>query len=368
MQSYRPQSYRTQQIRFCTSRDGTRIAYAISGTGPPMVRAAHWINHLKLDWDSPFWRPMLSALMRHHTLIRYDLRGAGLSDRDGVDISLEKHVEDLEAVVEAAGVDYFPLFAVTGGTHIAMRYAVRHPGRVSHLILYASASRGRLARAAGRDSEEADAQLKLIEFGWSSENPAFRQLHTTQFMPEATPEQSQAFTELMRHTTSPTTAAALLRAFWSVDNREIAPRIQCPTLVLHPRSDPRIPFEQGRLLAGLIPRARFAPLESGNHLLLENEPAWRQFIDEIDDFLPPPPRQSSGTADPAFDGLTGREHDVLELVAQGLDNDSIGSLLGTSAKTVRNQVSTIFSKLGVNSRAQAIVRAREAGFGRKMVR
>jgi pimeloyl-ACP methyl ester carboxylesterase/DNA-binding CsgD family transcriptional regulator len=358
-------SYRAQQIRFCTSRDGTRIAYAIGGAGPPLVRAAHWINHLKLDWDSPFWRPMLSTLMRHHTLIRYDLRGAGLSDRDDVEISLDRHVEDLEAVVEAAGVEHFPLVAVTGGTHIAMRYAVRHPERVSHLVLYASTARGRLVRAAGRDSEEAHAQLKLIEFGWSSENPAFRQLQTTQFMPTATPEQSHTFTELMRETTSPATAAALLREFWLVDNREIAARIQCPTLVLHPRADPRIPFEQGRLLAGLIPGARFAPLESANHLLMENEPAWQQFIGELDDFLPAPPAKPPDAAEPALNGLTAREHDVLELVAQGLDNDAIGSRLGTSAKTVRNQVSIIFSKLGVNSRAQAIVRAREAGFGRK---
>jgi pimeloyl-ACP methyl ester carboxylesterase len=186
------------------------------------------------------------------------LRGAGLSDRDDVDISLDKHVDDLEAVVDATALNRFPLFGLAGGVHVALRYAVRHPERVSHLVLYAGSTRGRLARAATHPQvEEAEAQLKLIELGWGSDNPAFRQLHTTQFIPDAAPEQSRAFTELMRRMAAPATAAGLLRVFWLADNREIALHIQCPTLVLHPRDDPRVPFEQGRLLAGLVPGARF---------------------------------------------------------------------------------------------------------------
>jgi pimeloyl-ACP methyl ester carboxylesterase/DNA-binding CsgD family transcriptional regulator len=355
-----------QQIRFCTSRDGARIAYATCGVGPPLVWAAHWVHHLKYDWDNPIWRPWLLLLTRRHTLIRYDLRGAGLSDRNGIDICLDKHVDDLEAVIEAAGIDRFPLLGVTGGAHIAIRYAVRHPGRVSHLVLYAGATQGRLARGTTRAHvEEAEAQLKLIELGLGNDNPAFRQLHTTQFIPDATPEQSHAFTEFMREPTAPATAASLLRVFWSADNRDIAPRIQCPTLVLHPGEDSRIPFEQGRMLAGLIPDARFVPLESRNHLLVENEAAWKQFVEALDEFLPEVAAKPACAADPLFDGLTARENEVLERLAQGLDNAAIASHLGISEKTVRNQVSIIFSKLGVNSRAQAIVRARDAGFGRR---
>ena len=330
------------------------------------MRAAQLTTHLKLDFDSPVGRPLLSLLMQRHTLVRYDSRGTGLSDRDGVEISLEKHIEDLEAVVEAAKIERFALCGFSGGVPIAMRYVIRHPERVSQLVLYAGATQGRLARGKTREHfEEAEAQLKLIEFGWNNESPAFRQLHTMHSYPDTTQEQSRIITELMRGTTSPAIAAALLRVFWTVDNREAAARIKCPTLVLHAREDPRIPFEQGRMLAALIPGARFAPLESRNHLLVENETAWQQFAHELNDFLLTPSAASPGGL--LQDDLTNREHQVLDLIAQGLGNNAIAGRLGISEKTVRNQVSTIFSKLGVSSRAQAIVWAREAGFGKKPI-
>ena len=353
----------TQQIRFCQSFDSTRIAYTIEGSGPPLVRVPHWLNHLRLDWDSPFWRPLLSVLMQRYTLVRYDLRGAGLSDREGAEISLEKHVEDLETIIEVAGAQRFALFAVTGGVHIALRYAARYPERVSHLVLYAGSTRGRMASGVARDIEECEAQLKLIELGWSLDNPAFRQLQTTQFIPDATPDQSKALTELMRLTSTPASAAALLRGFWTSDNRDIAPQIKCPTIVFHPREDPRIPFEQGRQLAALIPGARFVPLESRNHLLVENEQAWEQFIEALDSFLPSASETTDVGGAQFVKDLTAREFEVLELLAQGFDNSEIAGRLGTRAKTVRNQLSIIFSKLGVNSRGQAIIRARNAGLG-----
>jgi pimeloyl-ACP methyl ester carboxylesterase/DNA-binding CsgD family transcriptional regulator len=355
-----------QQIRFCTSRDGTRVAFAFSGAGPSLVRAAQWISHLDFDRDNPVIGPWLSLLARRHTLIRYDPRGCGLSDREDVGFSLPKQIEDLEAVVEATGLKRFVLFGATAGGITATAYAARHPERVSHLIVYGGFGRGRFVRTTHKDTkdtEEAELQLKTIELGWGSENPAFRQIHISQLIPDATAEQSRALTDLMRISMSPANAANILRLYFGADLREIAPKVRCPTLVLHARQDARIPFEEGRLLAGLIPGARFVSLESRNHLLLENEPAWQRLAEEIEYFL------STQQAKPSdrllFNRLTAREHDVLELLAQGLDNGTIATKLGTSEKTVRNQVSTIFGKLGVSSRAEAIVRARDAGFGRE---
>jgi pimeloyl-ACP methyl ester carboxylesterase/DNA-binding CsgD family transcriptional regulator len=353
-------SLATQQIRFCRSRDGTRIAYATCGTGPVLVRAAHWVGHLKLDWDNPVWRPWLSMLSRRHTLIRYDARGCGLSDRNSVDFALERHVEDLEAVVDAAGVRRFVLFGIAGGGFISLTYATRHADRVSHLALHGTAAVSKFGRG---DVEDAHIQIKAFELGWANENPAFRQLFTSQLLPDATAEQFRAFNDLIRVTTTPANAARILRTFYEADLREVAPRVRCPTLVTHTREDGRVPFEQGLALAGLIPGAQFVPLESRNHLLLEGEPAWRHFVEALDAFLPTAPAEQADVA--ALDDLTARENEVLERLAQGLDNAAIARHLGISEKTVRNQVSIIFSKLGVNSRAQAIVRARDAGFGRR---
>jgi pimeloyl-ACP methyl ester carboxylesterase/DNA-binding CsgD family transcriptional regulator len=351
-----------QQIRFCSSRDGTRIAFASLGGGPPLVRAAQWISHLDLDRDNPIIGPWISLLARRHRLIRYDPRGCGLSDRDGVGLSLAKQVEDLEAVVEAAGLKRFVLFGATAGAVTAVAYAARHPERVSRLIVYGGFGRGRFVRTTRQDAEEAELQLKATELGWDSENPAFRQIHISQLIPDATTEQSRSLTDLMRTSMSPSYAADILRLYFAADLREIAPSVRCPTLVLHARQDARVPFEEGRSLAGLMPDAQFASLESRNHMLLENEPAWSELTQELDRFLSAPQIKPSDRL--LLEQLTTREHDVLELLAQGLDNGAIAVRLGTSKKTVRNQVSTLFGKLGVTSRGQAIVRARDAGFGR----
>jgi len=352
----------TQKIRFCKSRDGTRIAYAINGSGPPLVRAAHWISHLNLDWQNPVWRPWLSMFSERHTLISYDARGCGLSDREQVEFTLDKHVEDLEAVIDAAAVKQFALFGMAGGGSIAVTYAVRHPERVSHLVLHGVPAVSKLARG---DLEHGHTEIKAFEFGWGKENPAFRQLFTSQLLPGATAEQFHAFNDLIRIATSPANAARILRVFYEVTLREIAPLVRCPTLVTHVREDGRVPFDQGRDLASLIPDARFVPLESRNHLLLEDEPAWQKFVDEFNDFLPASPAKPVNELDPLTNDLTEREREVLELVAQGLDNRTIGGRLGITEKTVRNHVSMLLSKLCVTSRAQAIVRAREAGYGHK---
>jgi pimeloyl-ACP methyl ester carboxylesterase/DNA-binding CsgD family transcriptional regulator len=352
-----------QQIQFCTSRDGTRIAYARCGSGPPLLWIGHWIRHLELDWENPVWRPWLSLLTRRHTVIRYDWRGCGLSDRDGIQFSLKKHVEDLEAVVAAAGLDRFILFACAGGATMSMRYVSRHLDRVSRLVLYGSQTRGPIARGMNPETAlETHVHFKMVELGWDDDRPAYRQFLTMLHMPDASSDLLRKYDDLLRRTTSPSNAAALLQAFFEADVLDDIPEIRCPTLVLHAREDAIIPFDEGRRVASLIPGAQFVPLESRNHLLLENEPAWKQFVAAIAAFLPGGALEGQG-----FEDLTARERDIVELMAQGLDNGDIAARLKIADKTVRNHVSMIFSKLSVDSRAQTVAQARAAGFGHRMV-
>jgi len=354
------------QVRFCASQDGTRIAFATSGAGPPLVRAAHWLSHLNHEVNCPLWGPWLEVLAQRHTLVRYDGRGTGLSDWDANDFSLDRCVEDLEAVIESSKINRFVLFGATIGAITALAYAARHPERVTHLVIIGGFSVGRMARNPTPEQiEETQVEIKSIELGWAADNPAFRQLFTSLFIPDAIDVQTRSLNELMRISTSPEFAIKRLRPYHYVDVREIAKKVQCPTLVFHSRSDARIPFEQGRALATLIPGARFVPLESRNHWVVSTEPAWQTFVGELEDFLPSVQGLPNGAQLAVLDELTRRELQVLELVAGGLDNGMIGERLGISDKTVRNHVSTVFSKLGVNSRAQAIVWARDAGFGRK---
>jgi len=354
-----------QDIRFCTSRDGVSIAYAVSGRGAPLVKAANWLSHLEYDWQTSFWRPWLDALSSHNTFVRYDERGCGLSDRAPQELSLDAWVGDLEAVADAAGLDRFALLGMSQGGAIAVEYARRHPERVSHLILYGAYARGRLRRdPTPQDRAEFETQIKLVEVGWGSQDPAYRTVFGQQFFPEGTLEQFREFAELSRISSSPEIAARLLRAFAEVDVRESASCVRSPTLVLHAKNDLRVSFEEGRLVAKLIPGARFVPLESRNHVLTEREPAWPVFLAAVRQFLAEPARGAADRAPVDFSVLSARERDVLELVAQGLDNAAIAERVYLSEKTVRNHVSSILEKLGVPSRALAIVRAREAGFAR----
>ncbi len=349
----------TQQIRFCTAFDGVRLAYATAGKGPPLVRAAHWMTHLERDWESPVWRPWLDGLARDNTLVRYDQRGCGLSDRDVRDISFDAWLADLESVVAAAGLARFALLGASQSASVAIAYAAKHPQRVSHLIVYGGFARGRLQRGSREQAEEVEVQRGLIRVGWGRDDTAFRQFFTTQFLPDGTPEQIASFNEYQRHSGSPQTAERIFATTNAVDVTGLAPTVRVPTLVLHGRDDKRVPFEEGRLIASLVPGARFVPLESRNHVLLANEPAWLRFLAEVRAFL----RAGDPKAGTTFPELTPREREVLELLARGLANDEIAGRLGITSKTVRNQVSALFDKLGVGSRAQAIVKAREAGLG-----
>jgi pimeloyl-ACP methyl ester carboxylesterase/DNA-binding CsgD family transcriptional regulator len=354
-----------QQIRFCRSRDGTRLAYALCGSGPPLVWIGHWIRHLDLDWNCLIWRPWLSMLSRDFTVIRFDWRGCGLSDRHAVDYSHEKYLEDCEAVVEAAQLRSFIMIGMAHGGNTAISYAARHPERVSQLGLSGTQASGWSFRAKSpQQIETREIRLRMIELGWPNDNPAYGQFFTMLHMPDAAPEQIRSYNDLLRQTTSSETAIKLVRSFWQTDVRAALSQVRCPTLVLHAREDAIIPFNEGREVASLIPDAHFVPLESRNHIIVETEPAWRQMVEALGRFLP----ASAPAAAKPLDELTARECEVLDLVAQGLDNGVIAARLKITDKTVRNHVSIIFDKLGVTSRAQAVAFARDAGLGQRNAR
>ena len=270
-----------QEVHFCTASDGVRIAYAVAGQGPPLVKAANWLNHLEYDWQSPIWSELLHELAASHRLVRYDERGNGLSDWDVDDISFEAFVRDLESVVDAAGLGRFALLGISQGCAVSIVYAIRHPERISHLVLYGGFARGR----ARRDPEHARTLLSLVKQGWGQENPAFRQFFTSLFFPEGTPEQMQWFNDLQRITTSPENAVRIMEATGELDISDLLPQVRVPTLVLHCRNDAAVVLDEGRRLAAGIPGAKFVALESRNHLVLESEPAWEKFIGEIKTFL-----------------------------------------------------------------------------------
>jgi pimeloyl-ACP methyl ester carboxylesterase/DNA-binding winged helix-turn-helix (wHTH) protein len=276
----------SQQIRFCAARDGTRLAYATIGTGPPLVKAANWLSHLDYDWESPVWRHWLFELSRRFRLVRYDERGCGLSDRDVPRFSFDDWVQDLETVVDAAGLDRFPLLGISQGGPVAVAYAVRHPDRVSRLVLLGSFAQGRRARATTpEETQLANARIDLIRLGWGQPDPTYRQTFVARFLPEATQDQWRAFDELQRRSTSADNAWRFVDTFADIDITGIAGDVTAPTLVCCSRREPDNNFEQSRLLSTLIPDSRLVPLDSANHLLPEQDPAWPRFLAEMDGFL-----------------------------------------------------------------------------------
>ena len=274
-----------QEVHFCTAPDGVRIAHAAVGNGPPLVKTANYLNHLEYDWESPIFSPLLHALAGQHRLVRYDARGNGLSDWEVADFSFEAFVRDLETVVEASGIERFPLFGMSQGAAIAVAYAVRHPERVSRLVLYGGFARGRRKRGSAQEVATSEAVLTLLRQGWGQDNPAMRQMFTSLFFPEGTAEQMRWFNDLQRITTSGDNAARLRLAVDEIDVTDLLPQVKVPTLVLHCRDDAMQPFEEGRRLAAGIPGARFVALEGRNHMVLETDPAWPRFVGEILGFL-----------------------------------------------------------------------------------
>jgi pimeloyl-ACP methyl ester carboxylesterase/DNA-binding CsgD family transcriptional regulator len=281
-------------------------------------------------------------------VLRYDERGCGLSDRDAEDVSLDARVADLTAVIDAAGFEKVALLGISQGGPVAVAFAARHPERVSHLVLFATFARGRLMRdPSSLDREQAELMSSLIRMGWGQGLSAFRRLFTTLFIPDASPEQMEWFDELQRVTADPETAVRIRHARNRDEVTDEATRVACPTLVMHPREDALVPFAEGRLLATLIPGARFVPLESRNHILLGDEPAWTQFRAELRSFLGPtelpPPAE--------LPELSNRELEVLALVAEGLSNEEVAARLYLSVRTVERHLSNIYAKLRVSGKA-----------------
>jgi pimeloyl-ACP methyl ester carboxylesterase/DNA-binding CsgD family transcriptional regulator len=352
-----------QSIRYLKTRDGVRLAWAALGQGPALVKAANWLSHLTYDLESPVWRHWIEFLSQHFRLIRYDERGSGMSDWEAADLSPVRWGEDLEAVIEASDPgEQFVLLGISQGAAAAITYAVRHPQRISRLILYGGFSIGWAQRPESEGYRRYRAIVDLVQLGWGKDNPAFRQLFTAQFVPGASPEQFTWFNELCRRTTTPEIATRLLAARGELNVRDLLAQVCVPTLVLHARGDEIVPFEAGRQLAAEIPNAEFAPLDSCNHILLSEEPAWAQFRDAVLEFTGRP--RTGGAEDPLLATLSVRERQILAAVVSGQSNAQIGATLFVSEKTVRNSLTRIFEKLGVHTRTQAAVLARDRGFSR----
>lgn len=273
-----------QKIRFCTAADGVRIAYASVGGGPPLVKAANWLNHLELDWDAPIWAPLFRELARDHCFIRYDERGNGLSDWNVADLSFPAFVRDLEAVVDAAGLDRFPLIGISQGCAVAIEYAARHPERVTHLVLWGGYAAG-WRISSPELAAEREAVITLVRQGWGRDDPVYRQIFSSTFLPSATLEELNWFNEFQRQTTSADNAARFLEVFAGIDVRRRLSELRAPTLVMHARGDRRIPLAVAGALAAGIPNAEFVTLDSDDHILLGREPASAAFVGHVRAFI-----------------------------------------------------------------------------------
>src|SRR5438874_2271631 len=348
-----------QHVRYVTASDGTRLAWAEAGAGPVVVKAANWLTHLEYEWESPVWKHWLQFFSAHWRFVRYDERGCGMSDWHGGPLSLDQWFADLESVIDAARPDGpVALLGISQGAAACVRYAVEHPERVARMILYGGYSRGSLRRGDAPTEQAYRAMVDLTRVAWGKDNPTFRQLFTSRFIPGGSHEQLQWFNDLCLKTTTGEIAASLFEARAVMDISPLLSEVRVPTLVVHARDDEVIPIAEGRRLAGGIPGAEFVELDSRNHILLEHEPAWQRFQEAVLAFVQP----GEAATDLAFAALSARERQVLALMADGLSNTDIAERLTISEKTVRNHASNLFDKLGVWSRAQAIVFARDHGF------
>ena len=325
-----------------------------------MVRAATWLTHVEKEPYNLFTRHWVAELSRDNTLVRYDSRGCGMSERDVERISMEAWLEDLEAVVSDLEIERFPLFGMSQGAAIAINYAARHPDKVSHLILYGACARGLLKRnPPPKVVEAAQAMLKAAEMGWGADSSSFRQVFISQLLHDATAEQQRAVDEVQRLTISGANAVRFMKEVFDIDVRDAAPRVQCPTLVFHAKEDPCFPFEEGRLLASLIPNARFVPLASKNHLPFETEAAWPLFLSEFRAFLPSSGSGSRSHSAGVKSPLTRRQVEILREVGLGQTDKQIARKLSLSPRTVEMHVANALLALNCRTRAEAVRRATE---------
>ncbi|MEI2774744.1 MAG: alpha/beta fold hydrolase [Tetrasphaera sp.] len=338
----------SQRVRFATSSDGVRIAYAVLGAGPPVVLDACWLSHLEFDWRSPVWRHYLLELGKVATVVRFDERGHGLSDRAVTDFSLERRVDDLAAVIDDAGLDRFALIAMAQGGPVALHYIHAHPGRVTRLVC-ASTYAG-VAQEITQDDRDLEAAFEaMIRAGWDRSDPLFRRVFTTMMIPDATEEQMAWLDDLHRRAVSARTAYAARRERNEAEAGHLLAEIDVPTLVIHSRHERMNAFDKGRALAAGIPGARLVALESNNHILLEDEPAWPVFVREVTEFLG---LDGLGSADPVVaEALTPRELDVLRRAAQGQSNPEIADALHLSVRTVERNLQSVYAKLGLSGPA-----------------
>lgn len=349
----------THTNRFALTPDNVRLAWTASGDGPALVKAANWLTHLEYDRESPVWRHWMEFLSGHFRYYRFDERGNGLSDHVADDVSADRWAGDLEVVIAASKpARPFVLLGISQGAASAMSYAANHPEDVSHLIVYGGYTRGWSARNDPEERRRREAVVELTELGWGKPDPVFRRLYTSMFLPRGTEEQLQWYDELCARSTSPEMAARLMRAQSQADFSDLPARVSVPTLVLHAREDAVVPFSEGVSIAAGIPGAEFVQLESGNHILLEDEPAWDRFRQAVLEFTGRP----SVDEDPMFHSLSERERQILTGLTEGRTNRDIGAKLFISEKTVRNHLTHIFEKLGVSTRSQAIVIARDRRF------
>jgi pimeloyl-ACP methyl ester carboxylesterase/DNA-binding CsgD family transcriptional regulator len=339
-----------QEIRFCRAHGGVRLAYAIHGSGPPLVVVGCWLSHLQHDWQSPVWRHFLDQLGAIATVVRYDERGFGMSDWTVDDFSLEARVGDLEAILAAAGLDRFALLGMSGGSAVAMAYAIAHPERVSRLILYGTVCGDPVTWSPDAWAEE-ETYRSMIRVGWAREDVDFRRVFTKRFIPDATEEQMRWFDDLQRMSTSTANAVASRIARQQVNIYNELSRITAPTIVLQAIGDRSTTFDNAVSVCSRIRGSRLVSLESRNHILLADEPAWRVFIDEVSAFLEPERRAHAERApDERAEELSPRERDVLRLAAEGRTNDEIAVALTLSVRTVERHLSNIYAKLGLNGR------------------
>jgi pimeloyl-ACP methyl ester carboxylesterase/DNA-binding CsgD family transcriptional regulator len=351
-----------QTVRYLTTGDGVQLAWASMGAGAPLVKAANWMTHLQYDLESPVWRHWIRFFAQHFHFIRYDERGCGMTQWQVPDVSPARWADDLDAVIEASGIaEPAVVLGISQGAATAIMEAVWHPERVSQLILYGGYAAGIALRGDDVAWRRYQAIIELARLEWGNENSAFRQVFTSRFVPEARPEQLDWFNELCRRTTTGEIAAHLMLARSQVNVRDLLSQVRVPTLVIHASRDDVSPASASRELAAGIPGAEFVQLESRNHVLLEEEPAWARFRDLVLEFTGRLRARQRGEAE-CFTALTGREREVLGALIAGSSNAQIAAGLAISDKTVRNMLTRIFDKLGVKSRAQAIVLARDGRF------
>lgn len=353
------------RIGFCSARDGVRLACSVTGKGEPVLFIKSFWGHLENDLTNPVWRHMLATLSERNSLVRYDCRGTGLSDRQVENQSFETLIEDAEAVIDHLGVKRFAVLGHVGAGPIAVAVAARRPDMVTKLIIHGGYVRARYERDR-KWSLLGDSFVELVRDTWDEHQSIARRMMIAAFIPDSPKEVQEAFEQGARDAAVPHDVVRIAAANYAMDARPFAPAVRCPTLILQPMHNNLLfaalvgtPLDEAPLLASLIPGARLVPLTTRNHIILEHEPAWESWRSEVVAFLAGPGKQSE-----VFRNLSPRENELMLLLSRGLDNAQIAARLAITEKTVRNHITHIFAKLGVETRAQAIVLAQEAGLRR----